>query len=619
MHKQKLSNDNANSQLSTVEDMNIVIVGHVDHGKSTVIGRLLADTGSLPQGKLEQVRANCKRNAKPFEYAFLLDALKDEQAQGITIDTARCFFKTAKRHYIIIDAPGHIEFLKNMITGAARAEAALLVIDAKEGVRENSRRHGFMLSLLGISQIVVLINKMDLVDYDQTVFERIKEEYHQFLQQIKVEPLEFIPISAREGDNLAFPSDKMKWYQGPFVLEFIDELKKEKQKEEQPFRFPVQDIYKFTEDNDDRRIFAGTVETGKIRAGDEVIFLPSQKRAVIDSIEGFNEPQKSEIQAGYATGFTLKTQIYVKPGEIMCRVSEPLPKIGTSFKANIFWMGKHPMITGKKYKIKLVTNRATVYLQKIERVLDASDLASETQKGQIDRHDVAECILQTLKPIAFDLSREIAATGRLVIIDNYEIVGGGIITDSVESNASFIAEHVNRREIAWEKSNIPALTRAARFNQRPKFIVITGTENEREQSALNPTQLGKALEEDLFQSGHSVYYLSIANLAGGLSADVINTEDDREESIRRIGELARIFTDAGQIFITDIPALDDFELEMLKALNAPNEVLVISLDIDESRQEIFTLNNRLNNDRSDLLQAIKQILIQKDVLPEYYI
>lgn len=201
------------------EDMNIVIVGHVDHGKSTLMGRLLADTGSLPEGKLEQVKETCRRNSKPFEYAFLLDALKDEQSQGITIDTARCFFKTEKRDYIILDAPGHIEFLKNMITGASRAEAALLMIDAKEGVQENSRRHAYMLSMLGIRQIAVVINKMDLVDYDEGVFERVKAEYLEFLKQINVTPKVVVPASSFMGENIIQQSDKMPWYDGMCILE----------------------------------------------------------------------------------------------------------------------------------------------------------------------------------------------------------------------------------------------------------------------------------------------------------------------------------------------------------------------------------------------------------------
>ncbi len=209
------------------ENFNVVIVGHVDHGKSTVVGRLLADTGSLPQGKLESVKRECERTGKPFEYAFLLDALSDEQDQGITIDTARCFFKSATRDYIIIDAPGHIEFLKNMISGAARAEAAVLVIDAKEGVRENSRRHGYILSMLGIRQVVVCVNKMDLVDYNQDHFNAIEKEYRAFLEGIgAVSPRQFVPVAAVAGVNLANRGKETPWYKGPTLLEVLDDLPK---------------------------------------------------------------------------------------------------------------------------------------------------------------------------------------------------------------------------------------------------------------------------------------------------------------------------------------------------------------------------------------------------------
>ena len=535
-------------------------------------------------------------------------ALKDEQSQGITIDTARCFFKTAKRHYIIIDAPGHIEFLKNMITGASRAEAALLVIDAKEGVQENSRRHGFMLSLLGIEKVVILINKMDLVNYSHEHFEKVKAEYSSFLEQIKVKPLAFVPISAREGDNLVSSSAQMPWYQGLDVLSLIDGLEKEKDRHEQPFRMPVQDIYKFTEDNDDRRIVAGTVETGSISVGDPVVFLPSFKKSVIKSIEGFNEPVKSSVGAGYATGFTLETQIYIKPGEIMCRDDQPLPAVNSTFRANLFWLGRHPMIVGKKYKMKMTTQRATVYLKKIGHVLDAAELTYDSQKSIIERHDVAECILQTVKPIAYDLSRDIAATGRFVIIDNYEIVGGGIITESLNDD-NFINEHVTLREIAWEKSDITPELRAARFRQRPKFVVLSGANEEL------GTKLAKALEERLFQNGYNVYYLSIQNLLSGLDSEY-QVSDDREENIRHLGELARLFTDAGLIFLTNISGLDQYEIDILKSLNQPNEILVVDLDSQ------FELNDVLNNETDQInlfLEQIQKLLHDQEILLDYYI
>ncbi|MDB4883078.1 MAG: sulfate adenylyltransferase large subunit, partial [Gemmatimonadetes bacterium] len=285
--------------------MYIVIVGHVDHGKSTVVGRLLADTDSLPQGKLDAVRALCARTSRPFEYAFLLDALKDEQAQGITIDTARVFFKSAQRDYIILDAPGHVEFLKNMVTGASRAEAALLVIDAKEGIQENSRRHGFLLGMLGIRQLAVLVNKMDLVGYDQTVFDAVRREFEDFLNEVGLHPAHFIPIAAREGSNLTCSSAHVPWYDGPTVLQALDEFAPEGSPTSRPFRMPVQDVYKFTQDGDDRRIVAGTIETGRATPGDEIVFYPSGKKTRIKTIERFNRPPEAAAVAGMATGFTL--------------------------------------------------------------------------------------------------------------------------------------------------------------------------------------------------------------------------------------------------------------------------------------------------------------------------
>ena len=330
-------------ETNPLESMSIVIAGHVDHGKSTVIGRLLADTGSLPEGKLDQVRETCRRNSRPFEYAFLLDALKDEQAQGITIDSARVFFKTEKRHYIIIDAPGHIEFLKNMVTGASHAEAALLVIDAAEGVQENSRRHGYMISMLGIRQIVVLVNKMDLVDYKQEVFDAIVAEYTEFLDGINVKAAAFTAVSGTEGDGVAALTDKIPWYSGQTVLESLDNFKKEPPPVDKPFRMPVQDVYKFTKSGDQRRIVAGTVDTGSVKVGDEVVFYPSGKRSAVKSLERFNAPTPNDFTAGVAASLTLAQQIYISRGQLAAKAGQPEPSVSKRLRVNLFWMGKEPM------------------------------------------------------------------------------------------------------------------------------------------------------------------------------------------------------------------------------------------------------------------------------------
>jgi bifunctional enzyme CysN/CysC len=470
-----------------MERMNVVIVGHVDHGKSTFTGRLLADTGSLPEGKLDQVKAWCAINSRPFEYAFLLDALKDEQAQGVTIDAARCFFKSDKRHYIIIDAPGHIEFLKNMITGAARAEAAILLIDAHEGVQENSRRHGYMLSMLGIKQVAVLINKMDLANFDEAVFNRIKDEYSRFLTSVGVKPSAWVPVCARDGDNLISPSERMPWYTGLDVLAVMDAFHKELPAENLPFRLPVQDVYKFTAQDDDRRIVAGTIVSGTINEGDEVIFLPSEKRSKIAKIEGFNVDPQSSIGTDMATGFTLTTQIFVKPGEMMCKTGAANSHIGTQFKANIFWLGKNPLVLGKKYKLKLGSARVPMVVKEIINVLNAAELSSE-HKPEVGRHEVAEVVFQTQKPIAFDTADGHPLTSRFVIVDGYEIAGGGIVVENRSNRAGYTARL--EFDSDWQMTSIDAVKRAQRAGHSAAIAIVFGA---------HANELSKAIETSLFE------------------------------------------------------------------------------------------------------------------------
>lgn len=593
--------------------MNVVIVGHVDHGKSTVIGRLLADTGSLPKGKLEEVKARCERNARPFEYAFLLDALKDEQAQGITIDTARCFFKSVKRDYIIIDAPGHIEFLKNMITGAARAEAALLVIDANEGIRENSKRHGYMLSFLGIKNVTVLVNKMDLVGYREEIFNRIKDEYLKFLKEVKIQPTNFIPLAAREGDNIVSLSSRMPWYQEAFVLEALDRFKKAASKYEMPFRMPVQDIYKFTEEGDDRRIVAGRVESGSIEVGEEVVFLPSGKRSKILSVEGFNAPIEQGVSAGQSAGVSLDTQIYIRPGEIMCRAKDKPPQVSTKIKTNIFWMGKQPFIKGKIYKLKIATQHVPVVLSDIVGVMNASELSS-ISKPHVDRHEVAECVLETMKPVAFDVVGEIAETGRFVIVDNYEIAGGGIILAPIFDEESSLNQHIKKRDYDWERSGITPEKRATKYEHKSAFIIITG------QIDTGKQRIAKALEEALFNLGKYTYFLGVSNRLSLLSGQAKDKTLDKFEHLQQLGELAHIMTDAGLILITSITGIDDYELKMLKALNHPNKTLVINVGENRFDGPEVDLTLIENEDSQVAVERIVQLLVAAVVLdPEYFI
>jgi bifunctional enzyme CysN/CysC len=593
--------------------MNIVIVGHVDHGKSTVIGRLLADTGSLPEGRLDAVREACRRNSKPFEYAFLLDALKDEQAQGITIDTARCFFKTDARDYIIIDAPGHIEFLKNMITGASRAEAALLVIDAHEGIRENSKRHGHMVSMLGVRQVTVLVNKMDLAGYRQTDFEALKAEYTAYLRQIDVEPVSFIPVSAREGDNIAAASSAMPWYEGPTVLGQLDLFSSGGDLIEKPFRLPVQDIYKFTQSGDDRRIVAGTVEAGLVRVGEEVLFMPSGKRSVIASVESFNTPPREQASVGEAAGVTLATQIYIRPGELMVRPSDPLPEVGTRFRANIFWVGRAPMSSEKEYKLKLGSARATVRLGGIVSTLDASDLSLSRTKQRLDNRDVGECILETTRPIAFDLASGNETTGRFVIVDNYEIAGGGIVLENLTGGETILERHIRERERHWETGVVQPADRERVNRHRSKFIVVTGRQG------VGKRALARELESMLFRNRCSTYYLGMAAIEHGLEADLRQNGNHAEERLRRVGELARILTDAGQIFITVFDDADDYDIETLRLLNAPNDILIVSVGGCDLNRILPDLELLSVEDPADSAARIVELLVSKEIIVDYQI
>jgi bifunctional enzyme CysN/CysC len=562
----------AAARIEPAERMHLVVTGHVDHGKSTILGRLLADTGSLPEGKLDAVRMTCERNAKPFEYAFLLDALKDEQAQGITIDSARVFFRTARRNYVILDAPGHIEFLKNMITGASRAEAALLVIDAHEGVRENSRRHGFMLSMLGISQIAVVLNKMDLVGYSQHVFDRIVAEYQDFLSRFGVTPVWFIPVSGVTGENIAAPAPSLSWYSGPTVLEALEGFESRPTLTSAPFRMPVQGVYKFTQHHDNRRIVAGTVESGRITAGDEVIFYPSGKKSRVAGIEAFNRPPHTEAAAEEAVGFTLADQIYIGRGEIAARTSQPKPHVTTRMKVSLFWLGKNPLVMRKEYVLKLGTGRAPFRIEQIHRVIDASELSiSEAPATQVQRHEVAECTLALGKPLAFDTADHCPSTGRFVIVDNFEISGGGIVREALGDKQAWVREKVLNRNYKWEAGSVSAERRIERYSQKPVLLVITGEKD------VNRKQLARELEGRLFEDGRHVYFLGIGNVLYGVDADIERTGVNRLEHLRRLGEVANILLDAGLIVIATAVGLTQEDIDVIRTSGGSDRVMAVWL------------------------------------------
>ncbi len=419
-----MSATNGASSHNQSGELRIVFVGHVDHGKSTLVGRLLHETDSILPQKLEYVKQICIDRGVKFEYAFLLDALEEEQDQGITIDVSQVLFKTKKRTYRVIDAPGHKEFLKNMISGASSADAALLLIDAKEGLREQSKRHATILSLLGVKNIIVIVNKMDLMNYSQENFNKLVSDYTNYLKTLKVTPKAFIPISAYVGDNVVMRTSQMPWYSGPTLIEILDSIDSHKDSASRALRFPLQDVYRF---DSDKRYFSGRVESGRLKKGDEILFLPSKKTATVHAIERWNAPEPLEAEAGESIGITVEDQLFVERGEVGVHASAK-PLVGRQFRANIFWMGEEHLAKGKTYQIKLTTQEIECKVKNVIRVINSSTL-DEVSKDhhEVAKNEVAELELEFKKDIVFDPFNEIQETGRFVLVDNKRVSGGGII------------------------------------------------------------------------------------------------------------------------------------------------------------------------------------------------
>ena len=565
-----------------------------------MLGRLYADTGSLPDGKLEKVQAICRQQGKEFEYAFLFDAFLEEQEQGITIDTARTFFNWKGRQYIIIDAPGHKEFLKNMISGAARAEAALLLIDALEGVKEQSKKHGYLLSLLGVRQFAVVVNKMDLVGYRQDVFEAIEKEYRDFLEQFGATPERIIPVSAKLGDNIANRSQSMGWYQGPTVLDTLSMFNKETVRSEQPLRFPIQDVYKF----DARRILAGRITAGRLKIGDHLVFSPSNKHANIRTIEAFNiEPILTSAEAGQSIGITLDEQIFVERGEIATH-QEQLPHVSTAFKANLFWLGRRALEQGRNYLLRVATKEVECEVAAIHRIIDTMDLNQQQGSKTVSRNQVAELTLRTKTPIAFDLSSSFEATGRFVLVDEYDIAGGGIVTEMIKDDQEFLREEARRRDFAWVKGEVGIEERAQQYGHRAAIVLIAGGRH------TGKSFLAKKLEARLVADGRHAYLLDGENLRRGLDADLAEGERSQTMEIaRRYGEVARLLADTGLIVVS---TTNPFGMAYEEAAQAIRTLVyptpVISIHMSNVAEEPPTTADLVFSGPVDFNAATKRIL-----------
>ncbi|MPZ37436.1 MAG: phosphoadenylyl-sulfate reductase [Rhizobiales bacterium] len=457
----------------------IVIVGHVDHGKSTLIGRLLHETGSLPDGKLDSLKAISARRGVSFEWSFLLDALQTERDQGITIDTSQIRFRTSSRDIVLIDAPGHTEFLRNMITGASQADAAILIVDANEGIREQTRRHGYLLHLLGIRQLAVVINKMDRVDFSPARFQEIRGE----IEALGLKPAAVIPISARNGDGVARRTAPIAWHDGPTVLEALDGFVPATSLDELPLRLPVQAVYRM-----EYRVIAGRIESGQLSVGDDIVVMPGNKVARVKSIEAWPAPQGlppvRSAGAGQSIGITLDRELFVDRGDLIASQSIP-PGTGRTLRARIFWLHPTSLGIGTRVIVRSGTAETVGVVRAVNNAVDPANLNIVAHDVLAPNH-VADVEIALARPLAADPHTDNPATGRIVIELSDRIAGGGLVLglnpterEPAGAHADLAAEAAYLAEIYRPLSPAERLARLRRdLGGRVVFTTSFGLEDQ---------------------------------------------------------------------------------------------------------------------------------------------
>jgi bifunctional enzyme CysN/CysC len=551
--------------------LRIITVGHVDHGKSTLLGRLLYDTDSLSQEQIAAVEAASKAEGVPLEYAFLLDAFLEEQAQNITIETTQIPFKTALRSYLLIDAPGHREFLKNMVTGASSATAAILLIDINEGIQEQTRRHLQLLTLLGIQQVVVAINKMDLVDYSSAAFEKTVQATKKLFYEFDLASPTIIPIAARTSENVASRSIAMPWHKGPTLVEALDQLKAPPSLDEGPLRFVVQDIYRF----DTRRLIVGRIESGALHVGEEIIFLPDGKKSRVRFIEEWHTAlPPTKAMAGESVAITLEEPLFVERGYIATHVHTP-PATGRALTARLFWLDAEPLGLHQPITFKLGTQSVEASVIKIRDIQDATTLqSSSTAHSKIAQNEIATVTFHLKKPIAYDCYDHVAATGRFAIATPTGLGGGGIILKTEATNS--VAMPVTSTDLTWTVSRIDCEARKKKFGHCGAVLWFTGL------SGSGKSTLATGLEALLHKRGMATFLLDGDNLRHGLCADLGFSAEDRSENIRRTGETAKLFAEAGLIVLCALISPFQGDRERVRATCARDGILFLEIFVDTS-------------------------------------
>jgi sulfate adenylyltransferase large subunit len=402
-------------------NLKFVMVGHVDHGKSTLIGRLLYDTKSLPDGKIEEIEEFCKSIGKELEFGYIMDSLEEERDQNVTIDTSQMFFSTDTRDYTIIDAPGHVEFIKNMITGASQADIGVLIVDAEEGVQEQTRRHAYILQMLGFWKIIVLVNKMDKINYNEINFQNVCHQIHDLLDKVRIYNRYIIPISAKEGDNVANKSKNMSWFKGSPFLEVLDGLEMREDHIRKPLRFAVQDIYNI----DDKRIIAGIVESGKIKENDEITVFPKTTRTKIKNIEKYLE-NTTKAESGECIGLITNDKIFVERGDVITHDYDTPTKY-KKFEGYIFWLDDESLREGDRLIFRCSTQETICTIERFKKVINSSTIEKTPNQNILNNREVAEAVISTDDFVVIENFNNIKELGRFTL-ERLNTCAGGIIT-----------------------------------------------------------------------------------------------------------------------------------------------------------------------------------------------
>ncbi len=535
--------------------------GSVDDGKSTLIGRLLSDTKQIFEDQLAALERDSKKHGttgEDVDFALLVDGLEAEREQGITIDVAYRFFATPKRKFIVADTPGHEQYTRNMATGASTADLAIVLVDARQGVLSQTRRHSIIASLLGIRHIVLAVNKIDLVGFDRVTFERIEQDYRSFAAALGFMSIVAIPMSARFGDNVTERSARTDWYEGPTLVDHLETVEVDSAAAELPFRFPVQYVNR---PNLDFRGFAGTVASGSVSRGDEVVVAKSGKAAHVRRIVT-HDGDLDRATAGQAVTIVLDEEVEVSRGNMLVA---PLarPQVADQFAANVVWFDEQALLPGRTYILRTETDQTGATVTALRHRINVNDLSNEPVKS-LELNGVGVCTIATRAPIAFDSFAENRSTGAFILIDRITnaTVGAGMILHPLRR-----AENIH-----WQSLDIGKRARADLKNQRPAVFWFTGL------SGSGKSTIANLLEKKLHAGGRHTYLLDGDNVRHGLNRDLGFTDADRVENIRRVAEVAKLMADAGLIVIVSFISPFKAERRMARELMAGGEFIEVFVD-----------------------------------------